>query len=294
MIKFVLIILGILVLFFLIVMLLDTNRFVIKEYKLATDKTKHKYRFVILADLHGKEYGKNNEKLIAAINKANPDGILIAGDMLTAKSGKEFNHVLQFLNVLNKKYPVFYGNGNHEYRLKIYPQTYGDMGMEYEQGLQKIGIFPLCNESTIWNNDNVAIYGLEIDREYYKRFQKKKMSVDYLNETLGVPDRSKYNILLAHNPAYFEEYAAWGADLVVSGHVHGGIMRLPFLGGVIAPSLELFPKYSGGMYKLPLATQRDDIELSSTMILSNGLGSHTIPVRIFNPAQLVVLELDSE
>lgn len=294
MIKFVLIILGILVLFFLIVMLLDTNRFVIKEYKLATDKTKHKYRFVILADLHGKEYGKNNEKLIAAINKANPDGILIAGDMLTAKSGKEFNHVLQFLNVLNKKYPVFYGNGNHEYRLKIYPQTYGDMGMEYEQGLHKIGIFPLCNESTIWNNDNVAIYGLEIDREYYKRFQKKKMSVDYLNETLGVPDRSKYNILLAHNPAYFEEYAAWGADLVVSGHVHGGIMRLPFLGGVIAPSLELFPKYSGGMYKLPLATQRDDIELSSTMILSNGLGSHTIPVRIFNPAQLVVLELDSE
>lgn len=294
MIKFVLIILGILVLFFLIVMLLDTNRFVIKEYKLATDKTKHKYRFVILADLHGKEYGKNNEKLIAAINKANPDGILIAGDMLTAKSGKEFNHVLQFLNVLNKKYPVFYGNGNHEYRLKIYPQTYGDMGMEYEQGLQKIGIFPLCNESTIWNNDNVAIYGLEIDREYYKRFQKKKMSVDYLNETLGVPDRSKYNILLAHNPAYFEEYAAWGADLVVSGHVHGGIMRLPFFGGVIAPSLELFPKYSGGMYKLPLATQRDDIELSSTMILSNGLGSHTIPVRIFNPAQLVVLELDSE
>ena len=294
MIKFVLIILGILVLFFLIVMLLDKNRFLIKEYKLATDKTKHKYRFVILADLHVKEYGKNNEKLIAAINKANPDGILIAGDMLTAKSGKEFNHVLQFLNVLNKKYPVFYGNGNHEYRLKIYPQTYGDMGMEYEQGLHKIGIFPLCNESTIWNNDNVAIYGLEIDREYYKRFQKKKMSVDYLNETLGVPDRSKYNILLAHNPAYFEEYAAWGADLVVSGHVHGGIMRLPFLGGVIAPSLELFPKYSGGMYKLPLATQRDDIELSSTMILSNGLGSHTIPVRIFNPAQLVVLELDSE
>lgn len=294
MIKFVLIILGILVLFFLGVMLLDTNRFVIKAYNFATDKTKHKYRFVVLADLHGKEYGKNNEKLIKAIEKINPDGILIAGDMLTAKSGKDFLHVLRFLNDLNNKYPIFYGNGNHEYRLKIYPDVYGDMGIEYEKGLKKIGIFPLCNESTIWNNDNVAIYGLEIERQYYKRFKKKQMDISYLNEILGVPDSSKYNILLAHNPAYFKEYATWGADLVVSGHVHGGVMRLPFLGGVIAPSLELFPKYSGGMYKLPLSTKKGEEESFSTMILSNGLGSHTIPIRIFNPAQLVVIELDSE
>ncbi len=294
MIKFVLIILGILVLFFLGVMLFDTNRFVIKEYKLATDKTKHKYRFVVLADLHGKEYGKNNEKLIKAIEKINPDGILIAGDMLTAKSGKDFLHVLRFLNDLNNKYPIFYGNGNHEYRLKLYPEVYGDMGIEYENGLKKIGIFPLCNESTIWNNDSVAIYGLEIDRQYYKRFKKKKMEVGYLNETLGVPDSSKYNILLAHNPAYFKEYATWGADLVISGHVHGGIMRLPFLGGVIAPSLELFPKYSGGMYTESLVKKDDDRKSVSTMILSTGLGSHTIPIRIFNPAQLVVVELDSE
>ena len=284
MIKIILAIIGILVLFFLIVMIVDGNRFVVKTYKLATEKTKHYHKFVILADLHGKEYGKDNEKLLKAIDEQKPTEILIAGDMLTAKAGEEFHHVLRFLAKLAEKYPVYYGNGNHEYRLKIYPDTYGTMGEEYEKGLSNLGIFPLSNESTKPDDENIVIYGLEIDREYYKRGKRVRMKESYMTEKLGTLDKSKYNTLLAHNPEYFKEYASWGADLVISGHVHGGIMRLPFIGGVIAPSFRLFPKYSGGQYK------KED----SVMLLSTGLGSHTLPFRIFNPGQLVVLELDSE
>ncbi len=284
MIKFVLIALVLMILFFVIVMLIDTNRFVVKEYKILTDKTKHRRKFVVLADLHGKEYGYNNEKLLDAIDNLKPDGILIAGDMLTAKPGKDFSKVLSFMSSLSKKYPIYYGNGNHEYRLKLYPETYGTMAQEYEQGLKKIEVFPLCNESTVVEGDNIVIYGLEIDKRYYKRLAKNEMDLNYLKETIGVPDRSKYNILLAHNPVYFDAYAEWGADLVISGHVHGGVMRLPFVGGVISPSLTIFPKYSGGLYT----------KEHSQMVLSNGLGCHTIPIRIFNPAQLVVLEIDSE
>lgn len=289
MVKIILTIILILVLFFLVVMVIDGNRFTVKTYKLATEKTKHSHKFVILADLHGKEYGYQNEKLLKAIEEQNPTGILIAGDMLTAKKGKDFNHVLRFLGKLGEKYPVFYGNGNHEYRLKLYPETYGTMADEYAKGLGNIGIFPLCNESTKPEDEKMVVYGLEIDREYYKRGRKTRMSVSYLQEKLGTPDKNKFNILLAHNPEYFKAYAAWGADLVISGHVHGGIMRLPLLGGVIAPSLAFFPKYSGGIYKEKLSGEKE-----ATMILSNGLGSHTIPVRVFNPGQLVVLELDSE
>ncbi|MDE7197816.1 MAG: hypothetical protein K2O15_02920, partial [Lachnospiraceae bacterium] len=84
-----------------------------------------------------------------------------------------------------------------------------------------------------------------------------------------------------HNPVYFDAYEAWGADLVVSGHVHGGIMRLPVLGGVISPALTLFPKYDGGVF----------YEKESTMILSRGLSSHTLPIRIFNPGELIVIDL---
>lgn len=87
--------------------------------------------------------------------------------------------------------------------------------------------------------------------------------------------------MIAHNPEYFPAYAEWGADLVLSGHVHGGLMRLPFLGGVIAPSMKLFPKYDGGVFE----------EHGSTMILSRGLGTHTLPIRIFNPGELVVIRL---
>ena len=288
MVKIILTIILILVLFFLVVMVIDGNRFTVKTYKLATEKTKHSHKFVILADLHGKEYGYQNEKLLKAIEEQNPTGILIAGDMLTAKKGKDFNHVLRFLGKLGEKYPVFYGNGNHEYRLKLYPETYGTMADEYAKGLGNIGIFPLCNESTKPEDEKMVVYGLEIDREYYKRGRKTRMSVSYLQEKLGTPDKNKFNILLAHNPEYFKAYAAWGADLVISGHVHGGIMRLPLLGGVIAPSLAFFPKYSGGIYKENLSGEKE------ATILSNGLGSHTIPVRVFNPGQLVVLELDSE
>lgn len=289
MIKVILAIVAVLVLFFLVVIVVDGNRFVVKKYKVATIKTKHSHRFVILADLHGKEYGYQNEKLIEAIDEQNPTAVLIAGDMLTAKPEKEFGHVLHFLGKIQEKYPVFYGNGNHEYRLKLYPETYADMAERYAKGLSNIGIYPLCNESTRLEDEKIVIYGLEIDKEYYKRGRKNKMCVSYLEEKLGKPDETKFNILLAHNPEYFEVYAAWGADLVLSGHVHGGIMRLPLLGGVIAPSLAIFPKYSGGMYKKKTEDGRE-----SMMVLSNGLGSHTIPVRVFNPGQLVVLELDSE
>lgn len=284
MIKIILAISLILVLFFLIVMIIDGNRFVVKSYKMVTEKTKHYHKFVILADLHGKEYGKDNEKLMEAIDEQNPTEILIAGDMLTAKPGEDFYHVLRFLDRLSEKYPVYYGNGNHEYRIKLYPETYGTMGEEFQKGLSNMGIFPLCNESTKPDDENIVIYGLEIDREYYKRGKKVRMEETYVTEKLGTLDKNKYNILIAHNPEYFEMYAAWGADLVVSGHVHGGIMRIPFIGGVIAPSFRLFPKYSGGQYR----------KENSVMLLSTGLGSHTLPFRIFNPGQLVVLELDSE
>ena len=107
------------------------------------------------------------------------------------------------------------------------------------------------------------------------------MEKEYLEETLGPASKEKYQILLAHNPDYFENYAQWGADLVLSGHVHGGIMRLPLLGGVISPTLLLFPKYDGGLFK----------KGSSAMILSRGLGTHTLPIRIFNPGELILFTI---
>ena len=186
-----------------------------------------------------------------------------------------------------EKYPIYYGLGNHEYRMKIYPENYGDEFWEYITRLKEAGIQVLDNESA-WikvqrenRMTDIRVTGVSIERLYYKRFRKIEMAPDYLDGIVGTADKKAFQILLAHNPEYFEEYVDWGADLVFSGHIHGGIMRLPFLGGVISPKLVLFPKYDGGLF------QRGD----STMILSRGLGMHTIPIRIFNPAELVVVHI---
>ena len=273
-------IIVILALFFITVMIIDGNRFHTVEYTIRSPKISKEHNFVVLSDLHNKVYGKNNDKLIRKIDKLNPEGILIAGDILTAKPGKSYTVAIDLVKNLASKYPIYYGMGNHETRLFLYPEVYGDMGPCYEQDLNAVNVKLLRNE-VVEVEDSIRVHGLDMKRDYYKRFKKYPMDDKYLKDTLGEVSREKYEILLAHNPDYFEEYAAWGADLVLSGHVHGGMMRLPIIGGVVSPAFKFFPKYDGGMFK----------QGKSTMILSRGLGMHTIPIRIFNPGELILLNL---
>lgn len=259
----------------------DSNRFVTRTYEIRSGKLTKPCKFVLLADLHNKSFGKGNDRLLAAIREIGPDAVVVAGDMLTAERGEDFTNALALMEGLTKSYPVYYGMGNHEYRLGLYPERYPGMYEGYTDGLKKAGIEPLINETAYLPAWNIAVCGAQIDRDYYRHFRRAPMEPSYLRKLLGTPDRETFQLLIAHNPVYFDAYADWGADLVVSGHVHGGIMRLPFLGGVLSPSLTLFPRYDGGMFK----------EQDSTMILSRGLSSHTIPIRIFNPGELIVIDL---
>lgn len=264
----------------------DTNRFVVRKYQFQNEKITDTFRFVLVSDLHNKSYGKKNEKLLKAIEKLNPDAVLCAGDMLTAKPKRDFHTAVEFMSALAKKYPIYYGNGNHEYRLKLYPEVYGNMAEQYEQELKKAGIEPLVNQKKVVSDKNIVIYGLEMGREYYKRFQKRNMETEYIPSLLGRVDNQACNILLAHNPEYFQQYADYGVDFVLSGHVHGGVARIPILGGVISPSLRIFPKYDGGVFR-----KRRSDGASTIMILSRGLGTHTIPVRFCNPGELIEITI---
>lgn len=259
----------------------DSNRFVTRTYEIRSEKLIKPCRLVLLADLHNKSFGKENDRLLSAIREIVPDAILTAGDMLTAERGADFGNALSLMQKLSLEFPIYYGMGNHEYRLGLYPEHYSGMYEDYFAGLKKAGIEPLINETAYLPSWNIAVCGAQIDRDYYRHFRRKPMEPSYLQKILGTPDREKFQLLIAHNPVYFDAYADWGADLVVSGHVHGGIMRLPVLGGVLSPSLTLFPRYDGGIFR----------EHGSTMILSRGLSSHTIPIRIFNPGELIVIDL---
>lgn len=265
-------------------LLFDSNRFIIRTHEITDDRIRKPLRAAVLADLHNKCYGRDNVRLLEAIDACSPDCIFIAGDMLTAKPGKSMDAALHVVEELAKKYPVYYGNGNHEHRLKLYTEVYGDMAQRYEDALQEIGVERLINCHVSLQSHGIVIYGLEIDKFYYKRFKVQHMAADYLKQLLGNPDSGSYNVLIAHNPDYFPQYGEWGADLTIAGHVHGGIVRIPFWGkGVASPTVRLFPKYDGGLF----------FEKGRTMVLSRGLGMHTIPFRIFNPGELWVVDFKS-
>ena len=265
----------------------DTHNFVVRNYEVKTDKIKGDFTFVLLSDLHGYSYGRDNERLIKAVEEIKPDAVLCAGDMFVAHRQRGVLHTGAGEHVLKElaaKYPVYAGNGNHERKIKEYKKEYGNRFDRYRSGLVRSGVIYLENESAYIEDKGIRVTGLDLGLDYFRKVVKKGMEPDLLQARLGQisgEEKGKFQVLIAHNPQYFEEYAKWGADLTVSGHVHGGIIRLPVLGGVISPSIALFPKYDGGSYEID----------GKTMILSRGLGTHTIHVRMFNPGEVSVIKI---
>ena len=280
----VMIALAMIIVFFLVVNIIDMNRFVVRKYRVESAKIKAPYTIVFLSDLHDKSYGKKNAKLLREIDAIGPDLILCGGDMIVATPGKKNLNAVALVNELAEKYPMFYALGNHEYRAELYPDKYGTMYQDYFSAVKESGVKFLRNTSACDEDGILYISGLEIEREYYKRFETYPMADGYVEDKIGPAQSEKFHIVLAHNPEYFANYAKYGADLILSGHVHGGVVRLPFVGGCASPAIRLFPKYSDGLYTLQ----------NKKMVVSCGLGSHTIPMRIFNPGELTVISLKPE
>ena len=281
--KYVIVALIIFIVFCIAVIAFDSNRFVVREYAISSDKIKEDRTLVFLSDLHGKKYGKNNEKLKKAIDSTAPDCVLIGGDMMTAYPGEDFGVSLNLVTYLSGKYKYVYAEGNHEFRARINKEFYHDLDQRYRDELAKENTVISVNES-IEITDDIKVFSLSIDREYYRRFKTYPMDEGYIESKVGKADEERFSVLLAHNPDYFDNYSSWGADLVLAGHVHGGVVRIPGYRGIISPMCTLFPKYDGGRFK----------KGDSTMIVSRGLGMHTIPFRMFNPAEIVVIKLSKE
>jgi hypothetical protein len=271
----------VIIVFLLIVGVIDGNRFKVVTENFDLPNLTKNCNFVMISDLHNKVYGNNNDKVINEIERINPDFILIAGDLVTSKVNEDITSSVDLLNTLGKKYKIYYGLGNHESKLKVEKEKFDNKFEKLKDSISCQNVVFIENETVSIPEYNINITGLDLDLNYFAHFKIRKMEDGYLKDTLPKLDISKCNILIAHNPDYFEEYAKWGADLVLSGHVHGGIMRLPILGGVIAPSYRLFPKYDGGVFKSG----------NSSMLLGRGMGSHTITLRFFNPAELYEVKL---
>ncbi len=262
------------------------GKFQITEYQITSEFFRGNTRpvtAVLAADLHNHEYGRENERLLGAVDMLEPDFVLCAGDMLVGKPKATMEPAITFLSKLARKYPVYYGNGNHEDRLRRGPARYGNMYQEYEGRLKKAGVHFLINDKAVVpaGKTYINIYGYSLENSYYRKCCRLELTSRQIVHVLGEADKRCFNILIAHNPIYGDTYAKWGADLTVSGHLHGGIVRLPKIGGVLSPQFRLFPKYDGGHYLIG----------DGHMIVSRGLGSHTVNIRIFNRPELIVIKL---
>lgn len=249
------------------------------------------FTFAVIADLHNTGFGTGNKRLLQKICKINPDFVIIAGDLITKRKPCYPGCAYDLIKELSFRYPVYYAYGNHE-------QTFEDMEnnpvtdqadnelvkswTEFKSNLVELGVQILDNKSiTIKYKDNtINITGLSIDSGFYIRGNPPKLEQEDIVGKIGRRGEG-YQILIAHNPIYFKDYVKWGADLVLSGHVHGGLVRLPFVGGLISPQVRLFPRYDAGLFE----------ESGSYMVVSRGLGSHSFMPRMFNSPELVVIDL---
>ena len=261
----------------------ERGQFVTEESVFSSSKIRRPAVLVFLSDLHDNAFGEKNENLLEEIKRIHPDAVLIGGDTMVIKPGRadlsRTRELLQGISLLSC--PVFYANGNHEQRMQRDRGVYGAMYDEFRELLADYQVEYLQNKTVSWRDD-IAVSGVDIAWKYYQDFHPDSMTPSYLTRRLGNADPDKFQILLAHSPLFFDAYADWGADLSLAGHFHGGTIRIPGLGGVMTPQYQFFHPYCGGVFE----------QNGRWMLVSRGLGTHSINIRIGNRPQLAVIRLE--
>lgn len=261
----------------------ERGHFVTEELVFSSSKMKEPAILVFLSDLHDNTFGEKNEKLLKEIKRIHPDAVLIGGDTMVTKPGRaDLSRTKELLQGISRlSCPVFYANGNHEQRMQRDRGVYGSMYDEFRKLLEEYQVNYLQNKTVQWRDD-IAVSGVDIAWKYYQDFHPDSMVPYYLTRRLGKAESERFQILLAHSPLFFDAYAGWGADLSLAGHFHGGTIRLPGLGGVMTPQYQFFHPFCGGVFE----------QNGRWMLVSRGLGTHSINIRIGNRPQLAVIRLE--
>lgn len=250
---------------------LVVNKYVITSNKVNSGET---IRVALITDLHSHIYGENQSKITSLIKQQKPDIIALAGDIADDETPIEGTKM--FLEGISGLCPIYYVTGNHEFWSKDIKSI--------KDTIEKYGVIILENEYEQINirNTNIIIGGVDDpDVAYYEKpnFDLKSEMHSAFNE---LENNTEFKILLAHRPELIEIYKKFSFDLILSGHTHGGQIRIPFiLNGLYAPNQGLFPKYAGGIYK----------HNSLLHIVSRGVSFNPRLPRVFNPPEVVIIDI---
>jgi len=229
-----------------------------------TDKLQSGVKIVHLSDLHGKSFGRKNERLIKKVAAEKPDIIVFTGDIVHRYTDKNKRVALETVSALSGVAPVVFSAGNHEMRNAGY--------RFFRKDLKEAGAVVL--DDCTADMCGITLIGLNCASQ-------KNDTVLRLSKE--VAEKQTLKILLAHKPHLLEKYKDLGFDFILSGHAHGGQWRIPFANvGLYAPGQGLFPKLTAGVH------ERGETK----MIISRGLGNSEFPLRLFNRPEMIVIELN--
>lgn len=226
------------------------------------------YRILQIADLQNKIFGKEQKPLLQKIREAEPDLIVLTGDLLD-RNRTDVAEAMCFIRKILPLAPIYFVSGNHEHQSGAWE--------ELAEQLVQAGVTVLNNGKSVLerNGDTITLLGLA-DKSVNPQYAQ-------LLYTLMAEEEDRFHILLSHRPELLDAYAAAGVDLVFTGHAHGGQFRIPLIHqGIFAPHQGFFPKFTEGMH------EKD----GTVMVVSRGLGNSTFPIRLFNRPELILLTLE--
>ena len=255
----------------------------ISEYNIDLAELSGSARVVVISDLHGKEYGKDNKRLLAKIREQNPDAIFVVGDMLDDNDAENnFSKTTKLLTDLLDIAPVYFSYGNQE---KEYS---GNSIDTFVNTIKENGVIVLDDSFVDCeiNGQKIRIGGTMGHAFPFGRTMEEFESSDEYIFLKDIEKTDSPTIVLAHMPDTFIFNGAhnyWShIDLVVSGHTHGGVIRLPFAGGLYSPMQGLFPEYDYGFYMLGEKMR---------IVITSGLSGYKLVPRFLNLPEICVLNL---
>lgn len=233
------------------------------------------FRIAQVSDLHNAEFGEKNEELLELLRQAQPDIIAITGDLIDSRR-TDVDVALAFVREAVKIAPCYYVTGNHEFGTSAYA--------ELEEGLTAAGVTLLRNDTLLLERECQSIRLMGVDDCTFYPGDNGNAQVRAMEAEIIRMVGPEYTVLLAHRAELAVVYDRYDVDLVLSGHAHGGQIRLPLIGGLYAPDQGFFPAYTQGIYEMT----------DLTMVVSRGLGNSAFPLRINNRPEVVVITLKAE
>ncbi|SKC38424.1 metallophosphoesterase [Maledivibacter halophilus] len=245
---------------------IDIDKISVKTKKIPQNK---EFKIVHISDLHNKKLPNNSINLLDDIMKLNPNIIALTGDIIDAKT-RDFDNIYNFLdNLIKINKNIYYVSGNHEWK--------NPKNQQFIKGLKNRKVKIINNTNRIIKCKDFSINICGIDDPYTNH--------ENIDKAFNSIDNNNFTLLLSHSPDIIFKPYNLNCDLIICGHTHGGQIRFPFLGAIIAPGQGFFPKYDKGIFEL---------ERNLLLYINSGLGTSRMPIRFLNKSQISFITLTGE